>query len=103
MVAVEAERLMAKGKSSARRVQRAKLLNYARDLARSGEHSDHKSIITLLTALEDAAIVRGWLEDHALHAQLDRLCTMAQDRAHELTSRRVRRGMAKVICEESRI
>src|SRR5215204_1093586 len=52
--------------------------NYARVLARSGEHSDHKSIILLLTALEDGATVRRWLEDRAFRTQLDKLCDLAR-------------------------
>ena len=59
--------------------QRGKMLNYARILARSGGHSDHESIIPLLTAREDAATVRRWLEDRTFRTQLDKLCAMARD------------------------
>ena len=58
--------------------QRGRMLNYARVLARSGEHSDHKSIIPLLTALEDGATVRRWLEDRAFRTQLDKLCDLVR-------------------------
>ena len=80
----------------------AKLMNHARALARSGEHSDHKSIIAHLAALEDLAAVRKRFEDRAFHAQLDKLCALARGATPELTSRACRRGMLKVICEESR-
>ena len=59
--------------------QRGRILNYARVLARSGQHSDHKSIIPLLTALEDGATVRRWIEDRTFRTQLDKLCAMARD------------------------
>ncbi len=58
--------------------QRGKVLNYARALARSGEHVDHKSIIPRLAAKADAALVQTWFEDRALCAQLDKLCAMAR-------------------------
>ena len=58
--------------------QRGKVLNYARDLARSGEHRDHKSIILRLAAKADAALVQTWFEDRAFCAQLDRLCAVAR-------------------------
>ncbi len=73
-----AERVMA-NKSDVFHRQRGRMLNYARVLARSGEHSDHKGIIPLLTALEDAATVRRWLEDRTFRTQLDKLCAMARD------------------------
>ena len=96
------ERVMSNRKTQQRYALQAKLMNYARALARSGEHADHKSIIAYLATLEGFAAVRGRLEDRAFHAQLDRLCAMAQGAAPELTSRPWRRGMLKVICEESR-
>src|SRR5215203_5049085 len=58
--------------------QRGRMLNYARILARSGGHSDHESIIPLLTAREDGATVRRWLEDRAFRTQLDKLCDLAR-------------------------
>src|SRR5829696_629382 len=78
VVAVAAERVMS-NKSDVIHRQRGKMLNYARVLARSGEHSDHKSIIPLLTDLEDAATVRRWIEDRTFRTQLDKLCAMARD------------------------
>ena len=93
---------MAKRHANALHIQRTKVLEYARALTRSGKHSDHKSIITLLMAQDDATIVRRWLEDWAFCAQIDKLCAMARGAVPELTSRRVQRRMLKVICEESR-
>jgi len=83
-VAVAAERVMAKKatkKATEQRYKlRAKLMNYARTLARSGEHVDHRSIISHLATREDAALVLGWLRDRAFHGQLDKLCAIAQER-----------------------
>ncbi len=58
--------------------KRAKVLNHARDLARSGEHADHQTIIPHLAALEDFEVVRRVFEDRAICAQLDLLCTTAR-------------------------
>ena len=101
MVAVEEERLMTK-ESDLRYARRRRAMDRARDLARSGEHADHHSIISHLAGREDSAVVQEWLEDRAFHAQLDKLCTLARGSVPELTSRPCRRGMLKVICEESR-
>jgi hypothetical protein len=79
MVAVEAERLMTKG-SDLRYARRRRAMGRARDLARSGEHADHRSIISHLASSEDPALVQEWLEDRAFCAQLDKLCAMAQER-----------------------
>ena len=71
--------------------QRGQVLNHARDLARSGEHADHQTIIPLMIAREDFAVVRRWFEDRAICAQLDKLCTRARNREGplpELASRR---------------
>jgi hypothetical protein len=77
VVAVATERVMA-NKSDVIHRQRGRMLNYARILARSGGHSDHESIIPLLTAREDGATVRRWLEDRAFRTQLDKLCDLAR-------------------------
>ena len=61
--------------------QHRKVLNHARDLARSGEHADHQTIILHLAALEDFEVVRGVFEDRAICVQLDRLCAMARTAA----------------------
>jgi hypothetical protein len=58
--------------------KRKRLLDVARDLARSGQHPDHKSVIAELEATEDFAEVSGWLEGSAMRSQLDRLCSLGQ-------------------------
>jgi hypothetical protein len=58
--------------------KRKRLLDVARDLARSGQHSDHKSVIEQLEATEGFAEVRGWLEGSAMRLQLDWLCALGQ-------------------------
>jgi len=73
---------------------RGQVLNRARDLARSGEHADHQTIIALMIAREDFALVRRWFEDRAICAQLDKLCARARNREGplpELAARRTRR------------
>jgi hypothetical protein len=93
VVAVEAQRMMAKKTTQKfyarqeRYARQAKLMNYARTLARSGEHADHKSIIAHLATLEGFEAVRGRFEDRAFHAQLNKLCALARGAAPELTSR----------------
>ena len=69
---------MAGKKSDVLYRRRGQVLNYARDLARSGEHADHQTIIPLMIAREDFAVVRRWFEDRAFCVQLDKLCTMAR-------------------------
>ena len=68
--------------AKARYRRRASLLNFARDIARSGRHEDHAGVIRELEALWDAlpdfALVSPRLEDPAFRAQLDRLCAMAR-------------------------
>ena len=58
--------------------KRTKVLNHARELARSGIHADHKSILVEVTGREDFAVARKWLENSAFLAQLDKLCAKAQ-------------------------
>ena len=96
---------MASQKSTWLYNQRRKVLNHARDLARSGEHADHQTIVSHVAALEDFEAVRSVFEDRVICAQLDKLCARARNREEplpELTSRRTQRGMPKLICEESR-
>ena len=78
MVAVAAERVMP---SNAAYKKRAKVLNHARDLARSGEYADHQTILPQLAALEDFEAVRSVFADRAICAQLDLLCARAQKAA----------------------
>ena len=61
--------------------QRRKVLNHARDLARSGEHADHQTIIPQLGTLEGFEAVRWVFADRAICAQLDLLCTRARKAA----------------------
>jgi len=58
--------------------QRTKVLGLARDLARSGQHENHHSILPELVAVEGFAAAHRCLTDRAISAQLDRLCTIAQ-------------------------
>ena len=66
--------------SAARHRRRAKILDIARDLARTGWHVDHTTILRELEAIEGFAAVQTQLEDPAFRAQLDKLCAMARRR-----------------------
>ena len=55
--------------------QRGKVLQLARQLARSGEHENHQSIIAELAIDTNA---HSYLGERVISAQLDRLCAMAQ-------------------------
>ena len=72
---------MASKKSHVVYNQRRKVLNHARDLARSGEHADHQSIILRVAALEDFEAVRSVFQDRPICAQLDLLCARARRKA----------------------
>ncbi len=56
--------------------QRARLLNRARELARTGRHSDHKSILVQLETVERFAGAAKEIEP--IRLQLDRLCAMSR-------------------------
>jgi hypothetical protein len=58
--------------------QRTKVLNLARDLARSGQHQTHHSILAELEIVEGFVDAYRSLTDRAISSQLDRLCAMAQ-------------------------
>ena len=58
------------------RLQRTRILNHARDLARSGQYQDHASIVAHLESLEGFAEARDRLRD--IQSQLDHLCIRAQ-------------------------
>jgi len=58
--------------------QRTKVLGLARDLARSGKHENHHSILPELVGVEGFAAAHCCLTDRAISAQLDRLCTIAR-------------------------
>ncbi len=57
--------------------QRSRLLQSARELARSGQHRDHTTILPLLEGLDGFADARLRLEERGVRAQLDRLCAAA--------------------------
>jgi hypothetical protein len=56
--------------------QRSRVLQLARELARSGQHPDHMSIIMELEPMDGFAETRDRLRD--IRAQLDHLCRMAR-------------------------
>jgi hypothetical protein len=60
------------------RARRGKLLNRARDLARSGRYADHRSIFAELETIDDFADAWGRVE--AFRSQLDRICALAQQK-----------------------
>ena len=59
--------------------QRVRLLNRARELARTGRHQNHKSIVAQLETAEGFAAATKEIEP--IRFQLDRLCAMARVRA----------------------
>src|SRR3954463_3706453 len=80
--------------------RRRKVLNHARNLARSGEHADHQTII-----LHVAALGTSRLSDEcsriapSAHSSIS-FAPGLERKLPELTSRPTRRGMHKLICEE---
>ncbi len=54
--------------------QRARLLNCARELARTGRHPDHRSILAHLETVEGFAEAAKEIEP--IRFQLDRLCAV---------------------------
>ncbi len=68
--------------SDARVRQRAMILDTVYDMARSGQHKGHISILRELEVLKGflggISAARTWLEDPTVRAQLDKLCAMAQ-------------------------
>jgi hypothetical protein len=60
------------------RIQSVKLLNRARQLARSGGHADHRTIFAQLEMMDGFADARARLGD--FRSQLDRICALAQSR-----------------------
>jgi hypothetical protein len=60
--------------------RRHKVMEQARNLARSGAHTDHTTIVPCLEAVEGFAEARAQVEDRSFKAQLDRLCALAQGR-----------------------
>ncbi len=83
LVAVAAEGVMAprsasQNASTARTKRRAKLVELARQLARTGRHADHTTIVRELETSEGFEEARVRFEDRAFRAQLDKLCAMAR-------------------------
>jgi hypothetical protein len=64
------------------RAERAKVLNIARDLARSGQHPNYESIVAQMESLD--VMVRDGLQD--IRSQLNRLCALAQIGPTRMTS-----------------
>ena len=56
---------------------RTKLLSHARQLARSGQHPDHRSIIMQMELADGFGDAHRLLVRPGISAQLDKLCTMA--------------------------
>ena len=56
-----------------------RVLRHARELARTGRHAGHETILRELEATDGFELARRWFEDRGLRTQLDRLCTMARD------------------------
>ena len=61
--------------------QRTKVLRLARDLARSGQHQSHHSIVEELKQVEAFTEAHRCLTNRLIAAQLDRLCAMASAQA----------------------
>ncbi len=59
--------------------QRRKLLDRARELARSGRHANYKIIIRELEHVQGFDLVRTRFQEYAFLSQLDRMCRVAQD------------------------
>ena len=60
---------------------RWKMMNQARQLARSGQYADHAPILAQIETEPGFEKVLRWLDERAFRTQLDRLCHLAQDKA----------------------
>ena len=58
--------------------QRHKVVARAQQLARSGRHADHTTIIRELAHMDGFEAARARLEEGAIRIQLDRLCAMSR-------------------------
>ena len=67
---------------------RGRVLQHARELARTGRHAGHETILRELEAADGFEVARQWFEDRGLRAQLDRLCMLARDPAPRLSRTR---------------
>ena len=72
--------------------KRRQVVYQAQQLARSGQHADHTTIIPLLESLEGFEDARLRLEDRAIRSQLDRLCALARVSSHASTKQLRRRS-----------
>jgi len=63
-----------------KRMVRTALLERARDLARSGEHSNADGIVAAMQHAHDCEDARCWFDNWSFRHQLDRLCALAQQR-----------------------
>jgi hypothetical protein len=59
--------------------ERHKVMKLAQQLARSGQHVDHTTIIPLLRSMEGFEAAAVWFEAPAMRLQLDRLCAASRD------------------------
>ncbi len=59
---------------------RWKMMNQARELARSGQYTDHEPILAQSEAEAGFDKVRRWMDERAFRAQLNRLCEIAQSK-----------------------
>ena len=59
--------------------QRRTILDRARELARSGQHSGSESIVAELQAMDGFELARARLEEPEVREQLDRLCDVARN------------------------
>ncbi len=59
---------------------RWKMMNQARQLARSGQYADHEPILAQIEVEAGFEKVRRWIDERAFRAQLNRLCEMAQSK-----------------------
>jgi hypothetical protein len=57
---------------------RWKMMNQARELARSGQYADHEPILARIETEDGFEKVRRWIDERAFRAQLNRLREMAQ-------------------------
>jgi hypothetical protein len=60
---------------------RWKMMNQARQLARSGQYADHAPILAQIEAEPGFEKVLRWIDERAFRAQVNRLCEIAQSKA----------------------
>ena len=59
--------------------ERAKALNQARALARSGLHANHQSVVDALRDSDAFEKARRWFEDARFKTQLNQICVHARE------------------------